>query len=853
MSVRYRTLVGIWGLLWAAAHGLLLVGVSLPLGFAAAYTLTILLPAWLLMDGMGGREPAGPATWLERGVLGLGAAYALATLTTLLLGYLPGGLQPWQLLLAFDLLLVLLFIAGRWLRRSTPDATPTLDGRVTWRWWLGLGLVVAVAAFLRMADVGYAEFQDDEVTVVTHAAEMIQGREDALFVHDKGPAEILLTALHYAPVQRLNEATARLPFGVAGVIGLMGVMLLGTRLFGPLAGWLAAILLALDGYFIGFGRIVQYQSVVFLMVVLTVLLLYRMVQAGRLQSHGLVLVALCLATGILAHFEALFAVVPGLYLLSVLWRREGFRPREARTLLLAVGLGLGLLALFFVPFALHPRFQRTYEEILFNRVGTGFPYNNLYDFFFRTTIYSSTYYVALLMAAAAGSLLAALWRYRQGWVRWAGAGLVLLGLGLTLWSSTWLTVVGQDHTWLPFVAFSLACLAPGQEDEERMLWLWLGVTLVVSLFFVQKPRTHVYNFFFPWALVAGMGLARFWQWSARRLGEPTAQTVGVGLAGALILLFGNYEYWYFAHTRVEVLRTWAENRPRGYWVSYHEPSQNAIFGFPFKNGWKVVGALYAQGVLDGPFARNGKRGVAGWYTRGGNDCERDHVYYIYTPENEPTNRGLVTPKPRPSAGEGYHLLGTVMVNGEPRLEIYRRGQPPASPPKTYDVADFEAYFDQNLSSPLFEQSGPVANPAIQHPLALRLGDAILLRGYTLSQERLAPGERLDLTLYWQATGPIQQPYTVFTQLIDLETLHKAGQRDGVPGCERFPTDRWQPGDIMVDRYAIAVAADAPPGTYSLLVGMYDRNEERLPVFDEAGAHLGDAIVLTQLSVQSSAD
>ncbi len=36
------------------------------------------------------------------------------------------------------------------------------------------------------------------------------------------------------------------------------------------------MILALDGYFIGFARIVQYQSIVFCLVVLTVLVLYRL-------------------------------------------------------------------------------------------------------------------------------------------------------------------------------------------------------------------------------------------------------------------------------------------------------------------------------------------------------------------------------------------------------------------------------------------------------------------------------------------------------------------------------------------------------------------------------------------------
>ena len=61
--------------------------------------------------------------------------------------------------------------------------------------WLGIISIVLVAAVLRLPGLGYSEFQDDEVSVVWHAAEVIQGRADALFVHDKGPAEILIDDL----------------------------------------------------------------------------------------------------------------------------------------------------------------------------------------------------------------------------------------------------------------------------------------------------------------------------------------------------------------------------------------------------------------------------------------------------------------------------------------------------------------------------------------------------------------------------------------------------------------------------------------------------------------------------------
>ena len=645
--------------------------------------------------------------------------------------------------------------------------------------------------------------------MVTHAAEMIQGREDALFVHDKGPGEILVAAANYALVDRLTEATARFPYTVANVVGLFALFLLGWRLFGPVAGWVAAMLLAVDGYFVGFARIVQYQSIVFLMVVLVVLILYRLVRTPRSTTRYLSLAAILFATGLLAHYEAALAPVP--WLLFLLIRKTDNRLRLARSLVLPMALGTLIVAGFYVPFALHPRFARTFNEIANNRIGGRFPYNNLEDFFSRTLIYSSSYYLLLMVALTALALLVLYRRNLPRWGAWAAGLVTVAGLALTFWSPTWLTVADTDYMWLFFaVPIVAACLLPRTSTAERIAWIWLALPLMLAFFFVQKPRTHVYDFFMPWALLNGMIVGRGRHVLARRLPRRPAYALGTGVAAVCVLLFGNYTYWLFTYTDVEVLRTWDEHHPAGYWTPYPEPVQNSIFGFPFKNGWKVVGVLSADGELDGPFARNGKRGVANWYTRGVGDCSRDQEYYIYTPENEPTNKGLLEDDPRPTVDEGYQLFASVTVHGETRLEIFKRGEVDAPPP-VYDVDDFAARFDNELSGPRFEMNGPVAHPAIQHPLNLRFGPAIRLKGYTLPRETIQPGASVDLTLYWQATADIQPSYKVFTQIINLDTQHKAGQRDGVPGCEKYPTSSWLPGDINVDRYTIPIFDDAPAG------------------------------------------
>jgi 4-amino-4-deoxy-L-arabinose transferase-like glycosyltransferase len=134
-------------------------------------------------------------------------------------------------------------------------------------------------------------------------------------------------------------------------------------------------------------------------------------------------------------------------------------------------------------------------------------------------------------------------------------------------------------------------------------------------------------------------------------------------------------------------------------------------------------------------------------------------------------------------------------------------------------------------------------PAIAFPQEAWLGEGIRLLGYDLDEREVMAGEKVRLTLYWQADSEIDVSYTVFTHLLD-ENWRLWGQKDGVPGGGAAPTTGWMPGEVIVDEYEIEVDADAPVGAYLLEIGMYEAaTGERLPISDGAGGLLGDQIIL----------
>jgi hypothetical protein len=719
-------------------------------------------------------------------------------------------------------------------------------------------VLLVVGGYLRLAGLGYAEFHGDEARGALRAAALLQGYEDVLFLHKKGPTEIVLPALTFALTGHLDEATARLPLAVANVFALGAVWLLGWRLLNPLAGWLAAFLLAFDGYLIAFARFLQYQSIVVLTSVLVIAILVRVWREPKGAARYLTLAALLWATGLLSHYDALAIAPPVFFVLgAILWQRRLQWGELVRAALPAVVAGGGLLALFYLPYLLHPRFESTLTYLVDQRFVAGgrFPHNGLHDILRRSLVYDSAYYLGFL-AIATG--LAVVWAWRQGFDRLWGTvlgGAVVLLMGLTLWQTTWLRFERGDLALLPFaLALVPLWVAPGLRTEERLLWLWFGLLFLVTFFGMALARTHIYVFFAPWALLIGALLAGAWFAFRRWIGVAPARAVG-GLALAVsALVFGGYDYWYYAHTKVEVLRTWPANGPPGYWTPNFTPEVDSLYGFPLQNGWKVVGALYADGTLAGDYDTNQRYAwVPHWYTLGQHRCASTATWYFAIDNLEPwTLPGDLAEDMLEE--QGYVRWGQVTVHETPRLVIYRQGAgEPATVVQTFPLEAYATRFDaaMNANLPL---ASPMVEEAIPNPVHINFGNDIWLEGYTIAgNEALKPGDTFRLTLYWRAQRNGLPPYKVFNQAFYGDGVMVA-QKDAIPVCDREPTTLWYPGDLVVDIHDIPVAADAPPGVYPLYTGLYTETDfARAPVLDAAGNPVSDHVHLADLHIVGSGE
>lgn len=131
---------------------------------------------------------------------------------------------------------------------------------------------------------------------------------------------------------------------------------------------------------------------------------------------------------------------------------------------------------------------------------------------------------------------------------------------------------------------------------------------------------------------------------------------------------------------------------------------------------------------------------------------------------------------------------------------------------------------------------------LPNPLETPLGDRLTLRGFSIENESLSAGDTLHLKVYWQVTAPLDANYTVFTQLLAEDGTLAAGW-DSQPLGGHFPTGAWPAGEIVTDMVQVPLS-ELPPGTYTLITGMYTLDTlARLQT--DAGT---DFIVLTTVSL-----
>jgi len=132
------------------------------------------------------------------------------------------------------------------------------------------------------------------------------------------------------------------------------------------------------------------------------------------------------------------------------------------------------------------------------------------------------------------------------------------------------------------------------------------------------------------------------------------------------------------------------------------------------------------------------------------------------------------------------------------------------------------------------------------PIYVQFADNIVLAAYRFSSRQPVQGEEMTVTLYWTASGPVDQSYTVFAHLLtDSFKMHGGADLDPSP-----PTEEWIAGETAETVHTFTVPADAPDGQYQIEIGLYTLPDfRRLRVLDRINPAEEDRILIGPLRIE----
>ncbi len=147
----------------------------------------------------------------------------------------------------------------------------------------------------------------------------------------------------------------------------------------------------------------------------------------------------------------------------------------------------------------------------------------------------------------------------------------------------------------------------------------------------------------------------------------------------------------------------------------------------------------------------------------------------------------------------------------------------------------------------FHSTGRLVEVA-QTQYYVRLQREIQLLAYDVSDTTIQPGQQFSVTIYWKADAAVPMNFQVYVHLIGSDGQLYA-QSDKLNPAD-FPTSRWPTTEYVRDEHQLVfVRPDPPPGEYHLVAGLWNAaTGERLePVtVDSAG---GGVLLPTPILLQ----
>ncbi|RUR72133.1 ArnT family glycosyltransferase [Chlorogloeopsis fritschii PCC 9212] len=215
-----------------------------------------------------------------------------------------------------------------------------------------LAYLILATFWLRLINIGYSNYQGDEIKALYRPQDG-QSMLNFLLTQRKGPIQFLVTYLmSFINPDYDNEFLLRLPFTIASIFAIYFFYKFVKIEFGQKIALYSSLFVSLNGLFVAFARIVQYQSFVILFSVLALYFFSLSTKYYGWRIYGLYLGMLLWGLSILAHYDGIF-IAPFVFYLVYRWYVNSRNNKQTiKHLIYATTIFLASLSVFYIPFFL---------------------------------------------------------------------------------------------------------------------------------------------------------------------------------------------------------------------------------------------------------------------------------------------------------------------------------------------------------------------------------------------------------------------------------------------------------------------------------------------------------------------
>lgn len=471
--------------------------------------------------------------------------------------------------------------------------------------------IIFYGIFLRSYDLGYSNFQGDEADTLDYLAST-SSKIDFLLQQKKGPVQYIVNMANTEIFGYVSEFQIRFPYMLFGILAIGFIGFLSYRIYGKESALLSMAVLSLNGLFISFSRITQYQSIMYFLMSVCALLFLKATESRKIFYY--ILSGLTYGLMLLTHYDAVtmlpfFAVI----VFFDLFRSKNNGKNVILSIILFLFVSFLIASIFYIPYFISSFFGTSTQTYMESRLTGGGFMPRTRSTFDLLSLYMPRWYMVVIFLLSIAGIYFSIKEVSSKKIKIAVV-IALFGLVFSVIFSFF--PIKPRLSSLMFFLFSIiAILAPifdSRVDYKKIaLATWFLGSFFVYFFVVKDPRTHVYMSIIPGIVLIGYGISSLYALLLSKY-RIISYSILILVSFAFLYLVGLYYVMYFDKSTEY---PWWEKTYLGRSLFKIEKSKriDGVFGFNQYRGWEQIKDLYKKGCLVGTFESNEKEPITDFY------------------------------------------------------------------------------------------------------------------------------------------------------------------------------------------------------------------------------------------------